>query len=244
MNVLPSAVTTLIESLEKLPGIGPKSAARLAYFLLRAPRTLSVNLAQSLVDIHKKTTTCEQCFNVSETNLCPICSDSKRTELQLCVVADPLDVVAIEQSGVFTGKYFVLGGVISPMEGIGPDEIRIKELLDRIGKIIKNIEASSDYLELIFALDPSVEGEATIGFVVHRLKELGLIGDNQAADRAANQMTNQVDSQMANRAEDSKEKTRSKIKITRLARGIPTGADLEYTDAQTLKQAFEGRVSI
>lgn len=203
MSVLPKSVEKVIENFERLPGIGPKSAARMAYFFLRAPKERSGDLAKALIEMKKSTVTCKTCFNVSDRDPCDICSDDRREGDKLCVVEEPLDVVAIEKSGVFDGKYFVLGGVISPAEGIGPEALRMKELRQRVK------ESDGDY-EVIIATNPSLEGEATAAYITDMLGGLKDID----------------------------------VKITRLAMGLPTGADLEYADRLTLKRALEGRTNI
>ncbi len=204
MSVLPKSVEKVIESFERLPGIGPKSAARMAYFFLRAPKERSIDLAKALVEMKKSTTTCSSCFNVTDSEPCAICRDEQRDASKICVVEEPLDVVALENSGVYKGKYFVLGGVISPADGIGPEDLRMKELKEKISNSIEKT------LEVIVATNPSLEGEATAAFITDMLKRI-------------------------------KEK---KIKTTRLAMGLPTGADLEYADRLTLKRAMEGRTKI
>lgn len=204
MSVLPKSVEKVIENFERLPGIGPKSAARMAYFFLRAPKDRSVNLAKALVEMKKNTVTCKSCFNISDGDPCDICEDSRRDAKKICVVEEPLDVVAIEKSGVYDGKYFVLGGVISPAEGIGPEALRMKELRSRIK------EGPDDDIEVIIATNPSLEGEATAAYITDMLGALNDVS----------------------------------IKVSRLAMGLPTGADLEYADRLTLKRALEGRTKI
>ena len=193
---IPKSVASLIEAFEQLPGIGPKTAARLTYYLLHAPDVLSEKLSEALGDLKKRTRICSICQNITEIEPCDICSDDTRDKSVICVVEDPLDVWAIEKSGSFGGLYHVLHGVIAPLENIGPEELKIRELLPRLknGKI----------QELILATNPSMEGEATAMYIQRLIMPL-------------------------------------KIKITRIARGIPIGAELEYADEVTVRRAFEGR---
>ena len=225
MSVLPKSVEKVIEEFERLPGIGPKSAARMAYFLLRAPKERSLALADALVEMKEKTVTCEMCFNISDMSPCRICSDRNRDRSILCVVEEPLDVVALEHSGVYAGMYFVLGGVISPADGIGPEQLRMAELRRRVKELtgteamkgMKVAEGSGGTevkgLEVIIATNPSLEGEATASYVDELLGEYGTMDGVT-------------------------------VRVTRLAMGLPTGADLEYADRLTLKRAIEGRRSI
>ncbi len=193
---IPKSVASLIEAFESLPGIGPKTAARLTYYLLHAPDTLAQQLADSARDLKTKTKICSICQNITETNPCEICDDPQRDQSIICIVEDPLDVWAIEKSGSFGGLYHVLHGVIAPLENIGPEELKINELLPRLkgGKV----------KELILATNPSMEGEATAMYIQRLTKPLA-------------------------------------IKTTRIARGIPIGAELEYADEVTLRRALEGR---
>ncbi len=161
-NIIPKSLQNLIFELEKLPGIGPKTAARLAYHLLRAPDKESFSLAKAAESLKKNITVCEKCFNFSETDICLICSDPLRNNRQICVVEEPLDVVAIERTNGFEGVYHVLGGAISPVNGIGPEELRISELFVRV-RNGENIE------ELILGTNPNLEGEATAMYLKRRL---------------------------------------------------------------------------
>lgn len=204
MYSLPKPLEKLIEEFEKLPGIGPKSAARMAYHFLRSDNS-AIELSKALVDLKDKVGFCHKCFNVSEGELCEICSDSRRDSSQLCIVEEVLDLLAFEKSGSFSGQYFVLGGVVSPVNGIGPESIRIAELVARIKM---DLAGFSGKYELIFGLNPTMEGEATILLIKNELDNL----DNS-----------------------------EKLQYTKLARGLPTGADLEYADGITLKRALEGR---
>lgn len=194
----PEPITRLIEHFHRLPGIGPKSAQRLAYHVLRSPDQEANGLATAINDVKHRIRYCSICFNFTETDPCGYCSDEQRDQTIVCVVEEPLDIVAIERTG-FRGLYHVLHGVLNPMEGRGPEDIRISELVGR---------AEAEGLqEVIMAMDPSLEGEATAMYVQRLLASRG-------------------------------------IRITRLARGLPSGADLEYTDDVTLARAFEGRQDI
>lgn len=193
---LPKSVQDLIEAFERLPGIGPKSAARLTYYLLRAPIEESEGLARAAASIKVKTMLCSVCKNITEKDPCDICDDRNRNASMLCVVEEPLDVLAIEKSSAFDGVYHVLHGVISPLQNIGPEELFIKDLLKRL--------KTDQVKEIILALNPSMEGEATSLYLHRLLHPLG-------------------------------------VKITRIARGLPVGGDLEYADDITLKRAMDGR---
>ena len=193
---LPTPVRKLIESFEKLPGIGPKTAQRLTFYLLHVPQKQLDEFAEALGTLKKNTVLCSICFNVSEKDPCPICSNQSRDKSIICVVEQPLDVLALEKTGEYKGVYHVLHGAISPLSNIGPDELHIRELLPRL----KNGEVE----EVILATNPNMEGEATAMYVAKLIKSLG-------------------------------------IKVTRLAHGLPVGADLEYADEVTLSRAIEGR---
>ena len=206
MSVLPSSVEKVINELSKLPGVGPKSAARMTYHYLRSPNKDASKLGQALLDMDKNTMFCSQCFNVSDKEVCDICNSEKRDRGKICIVEEPLDVVAFENSAIYEGLYFVLGGVISPAEGVGAEELRFKDLERRIEELLKDGE-----LEVIVATNPSLEGEATASYILD-LFDIQLKG--------------------------------GKMKVTRLAMGLPTGADLEYADRLTLKRALEGRRDI
>jgi recombination protein RecR len=196
MAQVPKSVQKLIEAFERLPGIGPKTAERLTYYLLHAPIEESKALADAAVGMKEKTKICSTCFNIGEENPCSICSDNARDKSIIMVVENPLDVIALEKAN-FKGMYHVLHGVISPLENIGPDELHIRELLPRLkGEIVK---------EIILATNPTMEGEATAMYIQRLLTPLGL-------------------------------------KITRIARGLPVGSDLEYADETTLSRALEGRI--
>lgn len=204
MFSLPRPVAKLIEAFERLPGIGPKSAQRLTFYLLHVPQEYMENFAQALINLKKNTVTCSVCFNVSEADPCAICSSPSRNKAIICVVEQPLDVLSLERTGKFNGVYHVLHGAINPLNNIGPDEIRIAELVKRVkgkGESVK---------EIILATNPNMEGEATAMFIQ---KQLSVIS-RQLSD---------------------------KLKITRLAHGLPVGGDLEYADEVTLSRALEGR---
>jgi recombination protein RecR len=194
----PASVTTLIEQLSRLPGIGPKTASRLTFFLLRAPDEQALSLAQALQDLKARTRFCSVCFNITDVDVdpCAICRDERRDADLLCVVEEPLDVLALERTRGFRGRYHVLHGVISPVEGIGPQDLKIQELLGRLEQHRPR--------EVIVATNPSLEGESTAMYLQRQLAPLG-------------------------------------IRVTRLARGLPMGADLEYADEVTLAHALEGR---
>ena len=207
MSVLPKSVENVINEFSRLPGVGPKSASRMTYHYLRSSRLDATKLANALLEMDKEVKSCTKCFNVSDKDECDICSSKLRKQDKICVVEEPLDVVAFENSGIYDGLYFVLGGVISPAEGIGEEEIRFKELKARVDELLKD----ADTIEVIIATNPSLEGEATASYVIDLFKE---------------------------------EFKNNRVKITRLAMGLPTGADLEYADRLTLKRALEGRRGI
>ncbi len=198
---LPPSVTRLIDALTQLPGIGPKSASRLAFFLLRSPAETSLALAEALRDLKARTRLCSVCFNITEDDPCAICADPSRDRGLICVVEEPLDVAAVERSRVYRGVYHVLHGVISPINGVGPDDLRIEELVGRIRRLA---EAGQPVREVILATNPTVEGEMTASFIQRKLAGL-------------------------------------EVSVTRLARGLPVGGDLEYADEVTLSRALEGR---
>lgn len=196
-NVLPKPVQRLINDFSRLPGIGPKSASRLTFYLLRATdETLALDLSTSLQALKENTQYCSTCQNITESDPCEVCTDEKRNQQLLCVVEEPLDVVAIERSRAYKGVYHVLHGAISPVEGVGPDDLKIPELLDRI--------ATGSFTEIIIATNVTLEGDSTALYLQRRL-------------------------------------LKSDIKLTRLARGLPVGGDIEYTDEVTLGRALEGR---
>ncbi len=190
-----SPVDRLIEEFSRLPGIGKKTAARLAFHLLKADAERVQFLAEALLDLKGKIRACSLCFNFTHTDPCPICADPRRDAGLLCVVEEPADLAVIEKSGEYRGRYHVLGGILSPLDGIGPNELRVKELLARAKEGIK---------EVILATNPSTEGEATATYLARELKSLG-------------------------------------VRVTRIARGVPVGGDLEFVDQGTLLRAFADR---
>ncbi|MCL5410352.1 MAG: recombination mediator RecR [Patescibacteria group bacterium] len=196
--MLPKSVQNLIDEFSKLPGIGPKTAARLAFYLLSKPKQDISNLGNAVVGLTENLSYCKSCFNIAESEFCPICSNEKRDNSLITVVEEPLDVIALEKSLGFNGIYHVLGGSISPIDGIGPEDLRINQLLARLEE--------GDVKEIILATNPDLEGEATASFI-----------------------KNEVSKDFDN------------VKITRIARGLPVGGDLEYADEVTLKRSLEGR---
>ena len=195
---LPEPIQKVISALERLPGIGPKTASRLAFYFLRAPDEVSQELAAALGALRTQTALCQDCFNITLAGRgrCGICEDPKRDAGILCVVEEALDVVALERVGIYTGRFHVLHGVLSPIEGIGPDDIRLRPLVERVAK--------GGVREVILATNPSMEGDATALYLQQQLRPYG-------------------------------------VQITRLARGLPVGGDLEYADQNTLLRALAGR---
>ncbi|MDI6858596.1 MAG: recombination mediator RecR [Dehalococcoidia bacterium] len=192
-------VGRLIEELSKLPGIGPKSAQRLTYYLLRAPQEYAQALAQAILEVKEKIVLCSVCQNITDSDPCAICRDEQREQSIICVVEEPLDILALERTGSYKGLYHVLHGAISPVDGIGPDDLKVRELLARLkdGRV----------REVIMATNPNLQGEATAMYLSRLIAPLG-------------------------------------IRMTRLARGLPMGADLEYADNITLARALEGRQEV
>ena len=199
MHGVAEPIQKLIDALESLPGIGPKSASRLAFYMLRAPDEQVQGLADAIATLKENIVYCSRCQNLSQTDPCAICSDPGRDQHLVCVVEDPLDVVAIERTGVYKGLYHVLHGVINPVEGIGPEDLRVGSLLERLER--EPVE------EILIATNPNMEGEATAMYLARLLHPKG-------------------------------------VRITRLARGLPVGGDLEYADEVTLSRALEGRRDI
>ncbi len=195
-NILPLPVQRLIDEFARLPGIGPKSASRLTFYLLRGGTDQALDLAEALRELKERTQFCSVCFNITEADPCLICQSADREAALLCVVEEPLDVLAIERARVYHGRYHVLHGAISPVEGIGPEDLKIEELINRI--------KGGQFNEVILATNPTLEGESTALYLQRRL-----MGET--------------------------------VKLTRLARGLPVGGDLEYTDEITLGRAMEGR---
>lgn len=198
---IPKAIQQVIESFERLPGVGPKTAQRLTFYLLHVPQAELDRFAASVQGLKKNTVMCSICFSIDETDPCSVCSDARRDKETICVVEQPLDVLALERNGRYRGVYHVLHGKIDPLNNIGPDEIRIGELIRRV-KLPSDISIS----EVILATNPTMEGEATAMYISKQLKS-----HNET------------------------------VKITRIGRGLPTGADLEYADPTTLERAMEGR---
>jgi recombination protein RecR len=196
MAYYPEPVARLIEALQRLPGIGPKTAQRLAFFLLKRPADEVGELSVALTELKTRIIHCTRCFNVTEEDLCRICRDPARDSRSLCVVEEPNDLLALERTGEFKGRYHVLLGALSPLDGIGPEDIKVRELLVRLD--------GEQVDEVILATNPSVEGEATAIYLAKLMKPLG-------------------------------------VRITRIARGLPVGGDLEYADEVTLSKALEGR---
>ena len=201
MSQLIEPVARLIESFSRLPGIGPKTAQRLTYHLLRAPETEARALAAALISVRDDVVFCERCFDISTGPLCPICTDPMRDDSRICVVEEPLDVLALERTRAFKGRYHVLHGAISPVDGIGPERLHISELLTRVEE---RYASGQSFDEIVIATNPTLEGEATAMYLAER------IGGRVSA-------------------------------ISRIARGIPVGGDLEYADEVTLVRALQGR---
>jgi recombination protein RecR len=195
-RILPKAVSKVIESFERLPGIGPKTATRLAFYLLHVPEEELAQFAKHLTDLKANTVLCSVCKNIAEEDPCSICGNPSRDQTMICVVEQPTDVLSIERTGKFNGVYHVLHGSIDPLNNIGPDELYIADLLKRV----KHAE------EIILAMNPNMEGEATSMYITKQIKMLN-----------------------------------ATCAITRLAHGLPVGADIEYADEVTLSRALEGR---
>ncbi len=196
MSAVPQPVARLIDEFSRLPGVGPKTASRLTYYLLRQPSEQARALAEALIEMKERTRFCSICFNITEGDPCPICRDENRQNGLICVVEEPLDVLALERTREFKGRYHVLHGAISPVDDIGPDDLRIRELVTRA--------KDPAVREIILATNPSLEGEATAMYLQRQLAPLG-------------------------------------VRVTRLARGLPVGGDLEYADETTLARALQGR---
>ena len=195
-SAVSDAISKLIQELNKLPGIGPKSAQRIAYYLLRSDEISNQSLAESIIQVKQKTKLCSVCLNVSETDICHICSSEPRDRTKICIVEQPQDILAIEHTRKYNGLYHVLHGALSPNEGVRPDDLRIKELMDRL--------SGNTVTEVILATNTNLEGEQTALYLHRLISPLG-------------------------------------IKVTRLARGLPFGSELEYADDITLSRALEGR---
>lgn len=196
--LIPAPVQRLIDAFSRLPGVGPKTASRLTFYLLRHAEDLSQDLSEALAELKANTAYCQQCFNITNAGrtLCEICAHPERRAVLLCVVEEPLDVLALERTGGFEGHYHVLHGALSPIEGIGPEDIKLPELVERVG--------AGEIEEVIIATNPSMEGDATAMYIQGQLAPSG-------------------------------------VRVTRLARGLPVGGDLEYADQNTLLRALSGR---
>ena len=196
--LIPEPVQRLIDAFSRLPGIGPKTASRLTFYLLRGAEDLSLDLSEALAELKANTAYCQQCFNITtaDRTLCEICAHPRRESSLVCVVEEPLDVLALERTGGFEGQYHVLHGALSPIEGVGPEDIKIAELIERV--------KGGGVEEVIIATNPSMEGDATAMYIQQQLAPY-------------------------------------KLRITRLARGLPVGGDLEYADQNTLLRALAGR---
>jgi recombination protein RecR len=195
----PEPFARLIEALQRLPGIGPKTAQRLTFFLLKRPVDEVRELSEALIAVKERIVHCRSCFNVTDEDPCRICADPARDSRVLCVVEEPNDLLAMERTGEFRGRYHVLLGALSPLDGIGPEDLKIRELLARLD--------AGETTEVILATNPNVEGEATAIYLSRLMRPLG-------------------------------------VRVTRIARGLPVGGDLEYADQVTLSKALEGRREI
>jgi recombination protein RecR len=199
MTITAKPIARVVDELSRLPGVGPKTAQRLAYHLLRAPAEQVEALAESIMELKRNLVLCEECSNIAETSPCAICSDPERDGSRICVVEEPLDMVAIERTGQYQGRYHVLHGALSPIEGIGPEELKVRELLRRLGQ--GSVE------EVILATNPNLEGDYTAMYLTKLIQPL-------------------------------------EVTVTRLARGLPVGGDLEYADEITLSNALAGRSQV
>ncbi len=192
-------LSRLVQELNRLPGVGPKSAQRLAYYIIRLPDDEAYALADAVTSVKQNIVFCEECQNLTDASPCQVCSDTRRDRTIICVVEDPLDVLAMERTRSFRGLYHVLHGVISPINGVGPDQLKLKELFSRLDR--------PDVVEMVVATNPTLEGEATAMYI-------------------------------------RRHQGRDDLKVTHLARGLPVGGSLEYTDETTLTRAFQGRQEI
>lgn len=199
MLKLPTSLQRLINELSKLPGIGPKSAQRLAFYLLKKDNVDILTLADSVKDVRSDITFCSECHNMAESDPCSVCSDKSRNHQLICVVEEPLDAIALDKTGSYSGLFHVLGGVLNPMEGVTAEQLTIQSLIERI--------ATKNVTEVIIATNPTLEGETTAMHIAKLLRE-------------------------------------SPVKISRIARGLPMGGDLEYADEVTLSRALDGRREI
>jgi recombination protein RecR len=199
MTITAKPIARVVDELSHLPGVGPKTAQRLTYHLLRAPTERVEALAEAILELKRKVVLCSACFNITEQSPCSVCVDPQRETTRICVVEEPLDVVAIERTGQYKGRYHVLHGALSPIEGIGPEELKIRELIRRL--------EDGGVEEVILATNPNLEGDATALYLTRLIQPSG-------------------------------------INVTRLARGLPVGGDLEYADEITLGNALAGRSRI
>ena len=197
MSLYPKSANILIEQLAKLPGVGKATAQRLAFFILKSDQQDNINLARAIKEIKEKIIFCVDCGIMAESEICSICLDENRDEKIICVVEEPQDIYSFEKTNSFKGRYHVLGGVLSPLDGVGPDELNIENLYNRV----------ESGMEVILATNPSIEGDTTCLYLSGKLEDMG-------------------------------------VKVTRLARGLPVGSDLEYMDELTLVRAMEGRTTI
>ena len=197
MSLYPKSANKLIDQLSKLPGVGRKTAQRLAFYILKSDEEDNINLSDAIKDIKSKIIFCESCGMMTENNICDICMDSNRDRNVICVVEQPQDIYPFEKTNTYKGKYHVLGGVLSPLDGIGPEDLNLERLYRKI----------EDGMEIILATNPSIEGDTTCLYLAKKLEDMG-------------------------------------AKVTRLARGLPVGSDLEYMDDLTLVRAMEGRTSV
>ena len=214
MQFTSEAVEALVEQFTKLPTIGRKTARRLVAYILKMPREEVAEMAKALVAVKDRVKSCRICFNVSDEELCGICKSDRRDKSIICVVEESNDVMALERTNEFRGVYHVLGGVISPLDGVGPEDLRVRELVERVNTPTEDpsadsmpVEEPKSISEIILALNPNVEGDTTAYYLTQLLKPFG-------------------------------------IRITRIARGLPIGGDLEYADEATLSRALEGRVDL
>jgi recombination protein RecR len=196
MTITAKPIARVVDELSRLPGVGPKTAQRLTYYLLRAPTEQVEGLAEAILELKRKVVLCRECYNITDRNPCEICANPQREATRICVVEEPLDVLALERTGQYKGRYHVLHGALSPIEGIGPEELKIRELLRRL--------EAGGVEEIILATNPNLEGDATAMYLTRLLQPLG-------------------------------------VTVTRLARGLPVGGDLEYADEITLSNALAGR---
>ena len=197
MSLYPKSANKLIDQLSKLPGVGRKTAQRLAFYILKSDEEDNINLSDAIKEIKSKIIFCESCGMMTENNICDICADSNRDRNVVCVVEQPQDIYPFEKTNTYKGKYHVLGGVLSPLDGIGPEDLNLERLYRKI----------EDGMEIILATNPSIEGDTTCLYLAKKLEDMG-------------------------------------AKVTRLARGLPVGSDLEYMDDMTLVRAMEGRTSV